>query len=233
MYRADLKKAKLGEPSCPYYPCGFNPGLELLTRAVATNPAIDKLGQVVIFDSAGDVLGPGTSNGSSQIYVRDFSLSSIRAITNGIGNSKQAVIARTASKVFFSSEADLAGTGNTRFNIFEADISVDPAEITQLTFGTDGDSTAPSVTGRADKIAFSVHCRSDQYGADGHQSAVLSRVEGQSAYEDDEWRRRHQRVIDRIHVLRLPQQLRPGRERQHASAAVPRQRIQDFERLAP
>jgi Tol biopolymer transport system component len=155
VYRADLKKARLGQPSCPSYPCGFNPGLELLTRAVAGHPAIDKLGEFVVFDSAEDVLGPGTSNGFSQIYIRDFHLNATRRVTSGVGDSRQSVIARNGWQIVFSSAADLVGNGNNRFNIFQADISVDPAEITQLTFGTDGDSTAPAVTGRGDKIVFS------------------------------------------------------------------------------
>ena len=155
VYRADLKKARLGQPSCPAYPCGFNPGLELVTRAISEHPAIDKLGEFVVFDSAGDVMGPGTSNGSSQIYIRDFVLNATRRVTNAVGDSREAVVARNGVKIVFASEADLVGSGNNRFNIFQADISQDPAEIEQLTFGTDGDSTAPSVTGRGDKVVFS------------------------------------------------------------------------------
>ena len=155
VYRADLKKAKLGEGACQAYPCGFNPGLELLTRAEAANPAIDKLGEFVVFDSPGDVIGPGTSNGFSQLYLHNFKLQATRRLTNGNGDSREAAIPRTGTKIVFSSEADLLGNGNHRFNIFEADITQDPPEITQLTFGTNGDSGAPAISGKGDKITFS------------------------------------------------------------------------------
>jgi Tol biopolymer transport system component len=177
LYRSDLKKAHLGEPTCPAYPCNLNPGLDLLTREVAGRPSIDKLGLLVAFESAGDVLGPGTSNGFSQVYVYDFNLNLMRRMTNGLADSRNAVMIRNGTKVVFESAANLIGNGNARFNIFEADIA-QPLPVThQLTFGTDGDSTAPSVNAKADRIVFSSTATLTA-GANGMNQLYLLELDG-------------------------------------------------------
>ena len=149
LYRADL--TRLRKAGCGSYPCPFggtNPGLDLVTREVATGAAVHSNGKLVVFESRGDVAGNGCVNGAQQLFVKDFKANTIHQLTFGTADSRGPRYSRDGKFIFFESDADLALSGSTRTQIFQYDMSAVPPRLKQLTFGTDGDSTdpAPGVT---------------------------------------------------------------------------------------
>jgi WD40-like Beta Propeller Repeat len=157
LYRAEM--SRLGGTPCPSYPCPGNPGLTLVAPVEAANPVINAAGERVVFESAGDVLGDGSANGSRQLFVRDFPTDlmpagSLRQLTFGSGDSGNPSLTANGSKVLFQSAADLAGKHSTHTQIFRLDLGGDPPKLTQLTSGRDGDSTDPTVTRAGDRCAF-------------------------------------------------------------------------------
>lgn len=145
LYRSELRR--LRKAGCGSYPCpfgGFNPGLDLVTREIATGAAIHPGGNFVVFESRGDAAGNGCSNGAQQLFVKDFKANTIQQLTFGTADSRGPKYSRDGKFIFFESDADLALTGSTRTQIFQYDMSAIPPKLKQLTFGTDGDSTDPA-----------------------------------------------------------------------------------------
>jgi hypothetical protein len=144
LYRAELRR--LRKAGCGSYPCpfgGVNPGLELVSREISTGATIHSGGNFVVFESRGDAAGNGCVNGAQQLFVKDFKAGSIQQLTFGTADSRGPTYSRDGKYLFFESDADLALTGSTRTQIFQYDMSTVPPKLTQLTFGTDGDSTDP------------------------------------------------------------------------------------------
>jgi len=145
LYRSEVRR--LIKSGCTAYPCAtgsFNPGLELVTREVATGAAIHPGGNLVAFESRGDAAGTGCANGAQQLFLKDFKENRITQLTFGMADSRGPKFSRDGKFIFFESDADLMMTGSTRTQIFQYDVSVVPPRLKQLTFGTDGDSTDPA-----------------------------------------------------------------------------------------
>jgi hypothetical protein len=147
LYRSELRQFLRSK--CAGYPCPSGPGivpagLDTVTPFEAFNPSPSFLGNLVAFESTGDVAGNGCVNGSRQIFVKDYVDGSFEQLTFGTGDSRNPVITGDGSRVVFESDADLLGTGSTKTQVFLADRSQNPPKLTQLTFGTDGNSTKPS-----------------------------------------------------------------------------------------
>ena len=147
LYRSELRQFLRSK--CPGYPCPAGPGvvssgLDTITPFEAFNPSPSFLGNLVAFESAGDVAGTGCVNGSRQIFVKNYGDGSFQQLTFGTGDSRNAVMTGDGSAVVFESDADLLGNGSTRTQIFLSDRTQSPPRLKQLTFGTDGNSTKPS-----------------------------------------------------------------------------------------
>ncbi|MCC6766612.1 MAG: PD40 domain-containing protein [Deltaproteobacteria bacterium] len=145
LYRSELRR--LRKARCAAYPCpygGLNPGLELVTREIATGAAIHPGGNFVVFESRGDAAGNGCVNGAQQLFVKDFKTGTIQQLTFGTADSRGPKYSRDGQFLFFESDADLALTGSTRTQIFQYDMFTVPPRLKQLTAGTDGDSTDPA-----------------------------------------------------------------------------------------
>ena len=143
LYRTELRR--LRKSGCASYPCpGGNPGLELVTREVATGASFHPGGNLVVFESRADVVGTGVVTGVQQLFVRDFKTGIVQQLTFGTADSRGPKYSRDGKFVFFESAADLASNGNTRTQIFQLNMATVPPRLTQLTFGTDGDSTDPA-----------------------------------------------------------------------------------------
>ncbi len=143
LYRAELRR--LRKSGCGSYPClGGNPGLELVTREVATGATFHPGGNAVVFESRGDAAGTGIVTGAQQLFVKDFKTGAVQQLTFGMADSRGPKYSRDGKFVFFESSADLAANGNTRIQIFQYNMATVPPRLTQLTFGTDGDSTDPA-----------------------------------------------------------------------------------------
>jgi hypothetical protein len=157
LYRVTLES--LARTACPGYPCpdDGNPGLELIAWDVASQPDVDYKGDRAVFVSTGDVAGTGCANGASQIFLRDFKSGTVRQLTCGEADSRRPVFTQSYHAILFESDADLAGTGSTRTQIFQLDLRTSPPLLTQMTFGTDGDSTRPAPNGTKGKVRFFFH----------------------------------------------------------------------------
>ena len=158
----------LERSTCPGYPCPSegNPGLLLVSEEAVTDPAIGRRGRIVAFASDQDLAGTGCGTGVSQIFVRELVESAPTQLTCGSADSLRPVL--TASGlVLFESAADLAGTGSTHSQIFIASLDTDPVQLTQLTFGTDGDSTQAISTGTRRRNRFFFRSTADLTGAGG------------------------------------------------------------------
>lgn len=145
LYRSELRR--LRKSICVSYPCSLdasNPGLELVSREVATGATFHPGGNLAVFESRGDAAGTGLANGVQQLFVRDFKTGTVQQLTFGALDSRGPKYSRDGKFVFFESAADLATNGNTRTQIFQLNMAVVPPRLTQLTFGTDGDSTDPA-----------------------------------------------------------------------------------------
>ncbi len=145
IYRAEPRR--LRNSRCGSYPCpsgGDNPGLELVTPVVATDPAVSPGGDMVAFVSAEDAAGNACVNGAQQIFLKNFKTGITEQLTFGAADSLNPVFSRDGGFIFFESAADLALTGNTRTNIFMLNLGRIPYKLTQVTFGTDGDTTDPA-----------------------------------------------------------------------------------------
>jgi hypothetical protein len=147
LYRSELRR--IVKSACPGYPCPAdgNPGLVLITPEEASSPTIDKKGERVAFVSSGDAAGTGCVTGASQIFVRNFFTDTIEQLTCGTADSRHPVFTKDNRALLFESDADLAGTGSTRTQIFMVSLQLASRPITQMTFGTDGDSTSPAPNG--------------------------------------------------------------------------------------
>ncbi len=145
LYRVDLVQA---ERSGCSYPCGGgNPGIALVSSTEASRPAIDAKGGRVAFESRGDAAGTGCVNGASQIFLRDFRTNTVQQLTFGLADTRRPAFTADGKTLFFESAADLALTGNVRSNVFRLELAHVPPRLTQITFGTDGDTTEPAVGG--------------------------------------------------------------------------------------
>jgi len=175
IYRALLKSRIVGKGNCPSYPCApyvlspdvLNPGLDLLSRAVANNPASDSTGQLVAFESTEDVLENGYADGVRQLYLKDFVAGTVEQFTDGTRDSRNPIIRDEGDLVAFESDADLLNTGSTRTQIFLLDRRSQPQQLEQLTFGTDGDSTRPAFNttgGKKDDVVVSFLSTADFNG---------------------------------------------------------------------
>lgn len=145
LYRAELRRLRKSE--CASYPCPLgapNPGLELVSREITTGATFHPGGNLVIFESRGDAAGTGSVNGAQQLFVRDFKDGTIQQLTFGALDSRGPKYSRDGKFVFFESASDLAANGNTRTQIFQLNMATTPPRLTQLTFGTEGDSTDPA-----------------------------------------------------------------------------------------
>ena len=155
LYRSEMGRVggTIGNGACPSYPCTSNPGLDLVAPVPATNPTTDELGERVVFESTGDVLGGGAT-GVRQLYLHDFTTGMTTQLTAGSADSRNADMAADGTALVFESDADLAGSGSTRTQIFHLDLMVAPPVLTQLSFGTDGDSTHASIADSKDRVSF-------------------------------------------------------------------------------
>ncbi len=154
VYRAPFKNGVVGTAGCPSFPCAGNPGLELVSTASAGKFAMDSAGGFVVFESSDNVLGTG-ANGFQQLYLKDLTTGDVERLTNGLGDSRNPVVERKAASIVFDSTADLLGTGGGHSQIYRWNRQKRPPVLEQITAGVDGDSTAPTLTAKADKIAFS------------------------------------------------------------------------------
>ncbi len=158
----------LERSTCLGYPCPLegNPGLLLVSEEAVSDPAIGRRGRLVTFASDQDLAGTGCGTGISQIFVRNLLESASTQLTCGSVDSLRPML--TASGlVLFESGADLAGTGSTHSQIFVASLDADPVQITQLTFGADGDSTQAISTGTRRRNRFFFRSTADLTGAGG------------------------------------------------------------------
>ena len=164
VYRVDL--GALERSACAGYPCPSegNPGLELLSWEPATQPDVDRKGDRVVFVAREDVAGTGCVNGAAQIFVRDFKRGTVERLTCGAADSRHPVFTRSYHGILFESDADLAGTGSTRTQIFHLDLRRPPYRLTQMTFGSDGDSVRPAPNGTKGKLRFFFHSTADLLG---------------------------------------------------------------------
>lgn len=145
LYRAELRH--LRKSGCASYPCPVgvpNPGLELVSPEVATGATFHPGGSLVVFESRGDAAGTGLANGVQQLFLKDFKTGAVQQLTFGALDSRGPKYSRDGKFVFFESAADLGANGNTRTQIFQLNMAIVPPRLTQLTFGTDGDSTDPA-----------------------------------------------------------------------------------------
>jgi len=158
----------LERSTCPGYPCPLegNPGLLLISEEAVSDPGIGPRGRIVTFASDQDLAGTGCGTGVSQIFVNNLREGVLMQLTCGSADSVRPVL--TASGlVLFESEADLAGTGSTHSQIFIASLDTDPVQVTQLTFGSDGDSTHAVSTGTRRRNRFFFRSTADLTGAGG------------------------------------------------------------------
>ena len=155
VYRAPFKSGLVGTASCPSYPCAGNPGLELVSTAPVGKFAMDSSGRFVVFESTADVLNNGMANGSRQLFLKDLTTGTVEQLTSGTGDSRNPAVERKAASIVFESDSDLLGQNAGHTQIFRWNRQKRPPVLEQITFGTDGDSTAPSLTAKADKVAFS------------------------------------------------------------------------------
>ena len=155
LYRVSLPEFERSE--CTGYPCPGSPGLELITPFPAGEPDIDRKGERVVFTSRGDVAGTGCGVGIAQVFIRDLRAGSVEQLTCGAADSRHPVFTRSYHGVLFESDADLLGNGSTHTQIFQMNLRHTPHTLTQMTFGTDGDSTRPAPNGTRRKIRFFFH----------------------------------------------------------------------------
>jgi hypothetical protein len=155
VYPAPSKNGLVGTPACPSYPCAGNPGLELVSTAPAGKFAMDSSGRFIVFESTADVLNNGSANGFQQLFLKDLTTGTIEQLTGGTGDSRNPSIERKAASIVFESDSNLLGQNGGHTQIFRWNRQKRPPILEQITHGTDGDSTAPSLTAKADKIAFS------------------------------------------------------------------------------
>ena len=169
LYRAEHRK--LRNSRCGTYPCqlgGANPGLELVTSVTASDPAINPAGDLVAFVSTEDAAGNHCVNGAKQIFLRSFSTNTVTQLTFGAADSVNPTFSRDGKLIFFESAADLLLNGNTRTQIFMLDLNQTPFKLTQVTFGTDGDSTDPAPgPGGATRLYFTSTADLDNSGVSG------------------------------------------------------------------
>lgn len=170
LYRAEHRK--LRNSRCGSYPCplgGANPGLDLVTTATATDPAINPAGNLVAFVSTEDAAQNHCVNGAKQIYLKDFATNApITQLTFGQADSVNPTFSRDGKLIFFESSGDLLLNGNTRTQIFMLDLTQIPYKLTQVTFGTDGDSTDPAPgPGGATRLYFTSTADLDNSGVSG------------------------------------------------------------------
>lgn len=145
LYRAEIRRLK--KTGCTSYPCsigGSQPGLELVSTEIATGATVHPSGNLVVFESRGDAAGNGCANGAQQLFLRDMKAGTTQQLTFGTADSRAPKFSRDGGFVFFESDADLALSGSTRTQIFYIDLGIVPPKLTQLTFGTDGDSKDPA-----------------------------------------------------------------------------------------
>jgi uncharacterized protein YjdB/Tol biopolymer transport system component len=147
LYRADLRK--LPKSTCPGYPCPVegNPGLARIASAEVEGVTIDKKGQRVAFASRADAAGTGCGTGVLQLFLWSETTGAISQLTCGDADSRNPIFTHTYRGILFESDADLLATGSTRTQIFHLDTLSEPDVLTQMTFGTDGDSTRPAPNG--------------------------------------------------------------------------------------
>jgi hypothetical protein len=174
VYRAPFKNGLVGSGACPSYPCPGNPGLELVSTAAVGKYQLDFTGRFVVFESLADVLGNGSANGFQQLYLKDLSTGTVEeALTSGAADSRNPVIERKAASIVFESASNLLGTGSGHTQIYRWNRQKRPPVLEQITFGTDGDSTAPSLTAKADKIVFSSTADLKSTGTSGTNELFL------------------------------------------------------------
>ncbi len=172
IYRSEIRR--LRKSGCDAYPCIFNPGLILVTPVEAFNPVPDLSGQQVVFESTQDAAGNGCANGARQLFVKNIITGITEQLTFGLADSRNAVINRNATRIVFESDADLLGTGSTRTQIYMIDRSRIPFVTTQLTFGTDGDSTLPALSNdTAGRIVFLSNANLTGLGSAGTNQLFL------------------------------------------------------------
>jgi hypothetical protein len=165
VYRADLDA--LERSGCPGYPCPAqgNAGLTLVSPETVDHPDVDRTGGRVVFASEADAAGTGCGVGVSQIFLKDFPAGTVEQLTCGAAPSRNPVFTRSYHGVLFESDADLAQTGSTHTQIFSIDLRATPQRLTQMTFGTDGDSIGPAPNGTRGKIRFFFTSTADITGA--------------------------------------------------------------------
>lgn len=184
LYRAEPRK--LRNAKCGSYPCPFggdNPGLLLVAPVIANQGAINPGGDQVAFVSSEDAAGNGCVNGAKQIFLRDFKTNTIQQLTFGAADSVHPIWTRDGGFIYFESSADLALNGNTRTNIFQIDFSQVPFKLTQITHGTDGDTTDPATgPGGATRLYFTSTANLDGSGAGVKKLYVIEFHQGGKLY---------------------------------------------------
>jgi hypothetical protein len=145
LYRAEIRHLK--KTGCTSYPCsigGTQPGLELVSREIATGAAVHPGGNLVVFESRGDAAGNSCANGAQQLFLRNMKAGTTQQLTFGTADSRRPTFSRDGGFIYFESAADLALSGSTHTQIYYINLGTVPPKLTQLTFGTDGDSTDPA-----------------------------------------------------------------------------------------
>ena len=128
-------------------------------------PSIDADGNFVAFQSAATDLVAGDANGRVDVFVYDTTNAITDLISlnfNGLGtdgDSTAPSISADGNFVAFQSEATdlVAGDANGRVDIFVYDTTNATTDLISLNFnglGTDGDSTAPSISADGGFVAF-------------------------------------------------------------------------------
>jgi Tol biopolymer transport system component len=167
LYVTDLRR--LAKGSCPGYPCpgDGNPGLVLASPEEPLGVAIDKNGRRVAFASRADAAGTGCGVGTSQIFTWAADTGVIEQVTCGAADSRHPAFTRNYRGLVFDSDADLVGTSAGHTQIFHLDLFAAPHILTQVTFGSDGDSSDPAPNGTASRERHFFVSTADLTGAGG------------------------------------------------------------------
>jgi hypothetical protein len=167
LYRVDLRR--LPKSDCPGYPCPVegNPGLMRITSAVVEGVTVDKKGDRVAFVSRADAAGTGCGTGIAQLFLWDNAVGTIAQMTCGAADSGRPRFTRNFRGILFESAADLLGTAQGHTQIYQLDVQAVPPTLSQLTFGTDGDSRSPAPNGTTSRNRFFFTSTADLTGGGG------------------------------------------------------------------
>jgi Tol biopolymer transport system component len=138
----------------------FDSSVPSLTQVTSTSlgqshlPAISGDGTRIAFRSSGDLLPPGNSDNTAEIFLFDVASSNLFQITETTLDSHFPSLNGDGNLVAFVSMAEFLVGGNPEgnFELFLFDRVT--GNFTQVTAATAGDSTDPSISANGSRIAF-------------------------------------------------------------------------------